>query len=702
MEKRCMFFTALATATIFAVAILFFIIYTTSEDVCTSRRCVQSANELMTTLDQSVDPCVDFYDFACGGIRRLLAQGEKRRAYNENEDNSDDAKANAVRDMIEEPPNPYDTKTLSKIKTFYRSCMHEPTGNETFTVLGGVTADGIRAALRDIGGWPMLERGNWREDRFDWITTVHHLARNGILEDIFIQTSVQTNQYDITKYILSIRISNDYLDDARINTESDKKLLLEYSLEIALFFGVDRMRAERDLRDIMEFLEQLIRQATRSNEAINVFNPRSITQLQHDVPNLSWRAYINELLGPGLELSADEFVNVPNVDELKRLIDLLHRTPKKILANYLCWRIVQTYAPYFIEKGGLHERLAKFPKFHSRWNRREICSRLIRKTMEDAVETCYVHRYVTDDVKRAAKEVVDAIRKQLINTADQLDWLDEDARRVALEKLASVRDYVAHAPPDAPPTWPEVYERLDFAEDRFVANLRALQAANADIKYRKLRQPVVQHEYREIEYSVINNYLVLPSDYLQPFYIDASRPMYMNFGLLGTLIAHQLSEVFLEGRRYDSHGELREWSTSQSLFNYDNKTRCLTKQYEQFHVPGFGPNINASETQLDDVAVLFSKLIAYKSYISWLDSHESEGRLPGLQYSTRQLYWIASAMDECHRQQTPLPPPPPPQSARSISKLRVVGPLRNAEDFAEDFRCPIDTYMHPAEKCALW
>lgn len=258
----------------------------------------------MTTLDQSVDPCVDFYDFACGGIRRLLAQGEKRRAYNENEDNFDDAKANAVRDMIEEPPNPYDTKTLSKIKTFYRSCMHEPTGNETFTVLGGVTADGIRAALRDIGGWPMLERGNWREDRFDWITTVHHLARNGILEDIFIQTGVQTNQYDITKYILSvkihlsilnqffitnlsflhifwrnlmllinfppilisyyyvfcyvkIRISNDYLDDARINTESDKKLLLEYSLEIALFFGVDRMRAERDLRDIMEFLEQL-------------------------------------------------------------------------------------------------------------------------------------------------------------------------------------------------------------------------------------------------------------------------------------------------------------------------------------------------------------------------------------------------------------------------------------------------------------
>lgn len=78
--------------------------------------------------------------------------------------------------------------------------------------------------------------------------------------------------------------------------------------------------------------------------------------------------------------------------------------------------------------------------------------------------------------------------------------------------------------------------------------------------------------------------------------------MYMNFGLLGTLIAHQLSEVFLEGRRYDSHGELREWSTSQSLFNYDNKTRCLTKQYEQFHVPGFGPNVSRFFLSLKSVS----------------------------------------------------------------------------------------------------
>lgn len=59
----------------------------------------------------------------------------------------------------------------------------------------------------------------------------------------------------------------------------------------------------------------------------------------------------------------------------------------------------------------------------------------------------------------------------------------------------------------------------------------------------------------------------------------------MNYAALGTIIAKELSNMFLEGRNYDVRGNQLEWTSSESLINYHKKIKCFGNQYMNIYVP---------------------------------------------------------------------------------------------------------------------
>ncbi|VDO93013.1 unnamed protein product [Haemonchus placei] len=40
--------------------------FSDSHSECTTQRCVRTAARLLSKMNPSVDPCIDFYDYACG------------------------------------------------------------------------------------------------------------------------------------------------------------------------------------------------------------------------------------------------------------------------------------------------------------------------------------------------------------------------------------------------------------------------------------------------------------------------------------------------------------------------------------------------------------------------------------------------------------------------------------------------------------
>lgn len=63
-----------------AVYLYTYIVLTAHPGMCLSEPCVSVASTVLGALDRSVDPCQDFYNFACGGWMRKnpLPEGKSR------------------------------------------------------------------------------------------------------------------------------------------------------------------------------------------------------------------------------------------------------------------------------------------------------------------------------------------------------------------------------------------------------------------------------------------------------------------------------------------------------------------------------------------------------------------------------------------------------------------------------------------------
>lgn len=83
-----------------------------------------------------------------------------------------------------------------------------------------------------------------------------------------------------------------------------------------------------------------------------------------------------------------------------------------------------------------------------------------------------------------------------------------------------------------------------------------------------------------------------PVGLFRGIYYQNDRPNYMNYGVLGSIIAHEISHIFIQVEYRDLMGELRSWWSTHSLFNYDEKLQCLSNQYGKFIIPELGKHVS--------------------------------------------------------------------------------------------------------------
>ena len=84
------------------------------------------------------------------------------------------------------------------------------------------------------------------------------------------------------------------------------------------------------------------------------------------------------------------------------------------------------------------------------------------------------------------------------------------------------------------------------------------------------------------------------------------------------------------------------------------------------------------------------------------DTSWEEDILPGLNFTTKQLFWISWGQLWCDKYRD--------ESLENLLKtndhcpgeFRIKGPLSNMDDFARDFNCPKGSKMNPEKKCLVW
>lgn len=683
------------------------------KNICLTPGCIHTASDVLNNMDPSIDPCDDFYQFACGNfIKKTNIPDDKSSVTSFSV--ISDLLQEQLRTMIEEPVKPGEPKPFVLLKRIYKSCM-----NTTVIETDGLTT--IKSILKDLGGWPVLEGPKWDQGKFDWRQSVYKFRKAGYSVDYFMDFSVGIDLKNSSRRVIDIDQGALGLRREFLIKGIDDKLVrayYDYMVDIAVIFGANKDVAKKELKESLEFEIKLANISLPNEKRRNaslLYNPISVSDLQQKFHSIPWLEYLNTVLDlPDIKIKNTDMIIISVPSYISELEKLLTHTPKRIQANYVMWRATASSVSYLTEE--LRKRQLQYSTILSGRTERESrwkeCVDIASGSMSIAAGALYVRKYFHEEARQNAIEMVSDIRTEFIDILKKVEWMDNVTRKHALEKAAAMTAHIAY--PDellSDKKLEEFYANLDFTSDHYLKTILSLTLFGTEYSFKRLPLPVnktdwVTHGRPSVVnafYSSIENSIQFPAGILQGVFFSNDRPRYMNYGAIGFVIGHEITHGFDDqGRQFDKDGNLVDWWAPSTKEAFIKKAQCIIDQYGNYSIPEIGLNLNGINTQGENIADNGGIKEAYLAYNKWVKRNGKEQRLPGLNYTGHQLFWISAANVWCSKVRFEEIKQLVITDEHSPDKFRVIVPLSNMDYFAKDFNCPKKSKMNPVNKCDVW
>ncbi|KAM7362049.1 M13 family metallopeptidase neprilysin 2 isoform 2-T2 [Cochliomyia hominivorax] len=682
-------------------------------DVCLSSECIHTASAVLSKMKPEIEPCDDFYQFACGTYIDETQIPEDKVAVNTFSVISDKLQEQ-LKDIITEERPETDPKHFRLPNALYKACMNK-------TLIETLGPKPIQQIAEKLGGWPVIVGDTWDSDNtWTWQETVKKFRRLGFSMDYVVDFSIGVDLKNSTKRIIdldqsSIGLSREYL--VKGFNETLVSAYYDYMVDMAVLFGGDKETAKQELRESLQFEMDLANISWPNEKRRNsndLYNLRTIKQLQETYPYVQWLDYINALLPEGLKVTEDEVINLSVPSFFEDLGKLLERTNKRAIANYMMWRIHAFSVAFLSEEFRKRQlqyatALSGRQEQEARWKE---CVDIASGSLAISVGSLYVRKHFKQDSKAIALEMVNNIRNVFSQILDEVPWMDEMTKMEAKKKLHSMTTHIGY--PDEMldnEKLEEYYRKLDIDPYKYFESFLKMNVFGTDYSFNKLRLPVnktdwIRHARPAVVnafYSSIENSIQFPAGILQGHFFNGHRPKYMNYGAIGYVIGHEITHGFDDqGRQFDVDGNLIDWWQPDTQKAYLEKAKCIIEQYGNYTDRQTGLNLNGINTQGENIADNGGIKESYLAYKQWVALNGEEPKLPGLDYTPQQMFWISAAQTWCAKYRKETLKMRITTGVHSPNEFRVLGSLSNMKDFSRDFQCPEGTPMNPMQKCEVW
>jgi putative endopeptidase len=643
----------------------------------------------LTDLDRTVDPCVNFYKFSCGGWQKnnpIPADQAGWSVYAK----LGDENAQFLWGILRVDAAMKDRTPLQqKIGDDFSACMDTATINKRG---GEPVAPGMAEilALKD------------RAALIAYIATLQQKSPGSYFFGAYPGQDPDDSSVvlvDLYAGGLGLPDRDYYLktDEKSVETRAKYVELIAQMMELS---GENPSQAKSHAAAVLK-IETNLAKASLSRvdrrDPYKTYHKMTLAQLETLAPVIAWPAFFQTQGVSGLtklNVSQPEFQKAVDVE--------LTNEPVDDLKAYLRFHMVTAVATYLSSpfetadfdfySGYLRGTKAMPP----RWKK---CVRGVDRSMGEALGQEFVQRTFSAKTKQKTQLMTDQIEAAMQGEIEHLDWMSESTKQEALRKLHAVRNKIGY-----PDRWRDYSALTIKPGDYFGDSERAYRFEEARM-WAKVGKPVDRNEWGmtpptvNAYYNPQMNDINFPAGVLQPPLYDPKMDDAPNYGNTGATIGHELTHGFDdEGRKFDDKGNLKDWWTKEDATQFDKRIKCVQDQYAGYTVVD-DIHINSKLTSGEDVADIGGTLLAY---IAWKKATAAEDLKPIDGFTPDQRFFVGMAQWACENERPANLRLHAATDPHSPGFARINGVVSDMPQFAKAFSCKAGQPMVRAKACKVW
>ena len=643
----------------------------------------------VTSLDRSVDPCVDFYKFSCGGWQKnnpIPADQSGWSVYaklgNENQQ--------FLWGILEaDAKGKNRTPVQQKVGDYFASCMN----TQAIDALGKKPVAGELAKVDAL---------KTREELAAAIATLHHETDGSF----FFGSGTGQDANDSSLVIVELAARGLGLPDRDYYLKTDAKSVtlreqyVAYIEKLLTLSGESPEQAKADAEATLR-IETVLAKASLTRverrNPHNTYHMMTMAELGQIAPAFNWPRYFALQGAPGVAK-----LNVSQPEFMKAVQAEVANEPMDALRGYLRFHLMTAAAPFLahpFEQADFDfysKTLRGVPVMPERW---KTCTRAVDRNLGEALGQEFVKRTFSADTKAKTQLMTEQIETAMQHEIEGLDWMSPETKQEALRKLYAIRNKIGY-----PNTWRD-YSKLEVKPNDYFGNtMRAYEFEDAR-RWNKLGKPVDLNEWGMTP-PTVNAYfnpqmndINFPAGVLQPPLYDPKLDDAPNYGNTGATIGHELTHAFDdEGRQFDSKGNLRDWWTSADAKGFEDRINCIRDQYAEYVIVD-DIHINSKLTSGEDVADLGGTLLAY---IAWKKQTEGKKLADADGFTPDQRFFVGMAQWACENQRPENLRVSAVTNPHSPGFARINGVVSNMPEFQRAFSCKAGQPMVHAPACKVW
>ncbi|KAF5307507.1 hypothetical protein FQR65_LT06862 [Abscondita terminalis] len=673
-----------------------------SSTSCNLPVCISSANKILNNIDQTVNPCDDFFKFACGNLIKKHESG-----YQESRQLKERIKGQLEKRM-KDPIQENDHYLVKNQKILFQSCMNQSDDREE-------NLRYFKNIVDELNGWPLLDGNKWNET--DWLDLTYKLRKYGLHYSSFFNVKVDSDPLNVTTNL--VHINDPYLIYLK---EKHKDIFMKYLSDSLKFLGSNNTNLHEEIEEIFE-----LNKALNNISEKNAYNYENLTEqillrrikvkdFQKRNNQINWLNFINNLLTPVATITEEDYVVFPIQQYMDEFFEIINSVTNRVKINTIIWGAFDSLTHYFPNEIDTIERAYTCAKDAYVYETKTVekCRNMLHKSFECIpTDMEYARTIFSDERKNDVKSLIKYVKSEFKTVLSETTWMDQKSKDNSLKKLYAIVEILGNQEYFEDPVLKMFENRtlLDENDSLLILYIKSRQLLT-DMHYAQLLFSGDFNKYKALNrdsnsvnanYMADRNIITLCTGIVQDNFVTPEHSKYLNYGSLGTVIGHEMTHAFSKfASEYDETGKMEKIWTENTTTEFDKATQCILDEANNFEIVGTEKKMNASNTLEENLADFAGVKVAYLAYKKWVEQNGEELPLVGLNYTPYQLFWISAVLDYCYDMDRSKIENVIKYDSHAVNIFRVNAPLKHNADFAKDFNCPLGSPMNPSKKCIVF